>query len=80
MAGSREDLEEAAVADESQANFLRSLKDFLKQHQAILPKLPEMFERFTHMESKETSDTQNSDLSRYSIVRLCLITSGCILI
>ena len=69
MAGSRRVFEEAAVADESQANFVKSFVDFLKEHRTILSKLPEMFERLTDMESNETSDTQNSNLSRYSIMR-----------
>lgn len=64
-------LEEAAVSEESQANFARSLVELLKQHRAVLPILPEMFERFTDMESNETCDTQNSGLRRYAIVCSC---------
>lgn len=64
-------LEEAAIADESQANFVKSFVDFLKQHRPIFYKVKEMFERLMDMESCETSDTQNSDLSRYAIVGLC---------
>ena len=71
MAGSRGTLGEAAITDESQANFERSFVNFLKQHRAALPKLPEMLERFIEMESNGTSDTQNSDSSRYAIVCSC---------
>ena len=68
MADGRGTREEAATTDESQADFFRSFADFLKQHRAVLPKLPEMFERFIDMESSESSDTQNSDLRRYTIL------------
>lgn len=71
MAGSSGTLEEAAITDESQENFARSFVDFLKQHRAVLPKLPEMFERFIDMESNESSNTQNSDLRRYAILCSC---------
>ena len=71
MANNRATLEEAAVRGESQTNFARSLVELLKQHRAVLSTLPEIFERFIDMESNETSDTQNSDLSRYVIVCLC---------
>ena len=64
-------LEEVAVSEESQVNFARSLVELLKQHRAVLPILPEMFERFIDMESNETCDTQNSGLRRYAIVCLC---------
>lgn len=63
--------EEAAISEESQANFARSLVELLKQHRAVLPILPEMFERFIDMESNETCDTQNSVLRRYAIVCSC---------
>jgi len=71
MAGSSGTLEEAAITDESQENFVRSFVDFLKQHRAVLPKLPEMFERFIDVESNESSNTQNSDLRRYAILCSC---------
>lgn len=38
-------LEEVAVSEESQVNFARSLVELLKQHRAVSPILPEMFER-----------------------------------
>lgn len=69
MAGNKGTLEEAAIREESQANFARSLVELLKQHRAVLPTLPEMFERLI---SNETSKTQNFDTSRYAIVCLCL--------
>ena len=59
-------LEEVAVSEESQVNFARSLVELLKQHRAVLPILPEMFERFIDMESNETCG-----LRRYAIVCLC---------
>jgi len=72
MADSRGALaQEAAITDESQTDFVRSFVNFLKQHRAALPNLPEIFERFIEMESNETSETQNSDLSRYAILCSC---------
>ena len=71
MAVSREALEEAAIADESQANFVKSFVDFLKQHREIFHKGKEMLETLMDMESSEASDIQNSDLSRYAIEGLC---------
>lgn len=71
MADSRDALEEAAIADESQANVVKSFVDFLKQHREIFYKGKEMLETLMDMESSETSDIQNSDLSRYAIVCLC---------
>ena len=71
MASSRGALEEAADADESQANLVKSFADFLKQHRPIFYELKEMFERFMDMEPNETTATQNSDLNRYAIVHLC---------
>lgn len=62
-------LEEATISEESQANFARSFVDFLKQHRAELPTLPEMFERLIDMESNDNSDTQNS--RRYAIACSC---------
>ena len=67
--------EEAAIRDKSQANFLRSLSEVLKQHRAVLDTLPEMCERFSELESNETRETQNFDLIRYAIVCSCLQTA-----
>ena len=76
MAGNRATLEEAAVREESQTNFARSLVELLKQHRAVLSTLPEMFESIIDIASNETSDTQNSDLSRYVTVCLCQQTAA----
>lgn len=75
MASNRGTLEETAIRDESQANFVRSLVELLKQHRAVLDALPEMCERLIDLESNETSETQNCDLSRYAIVCSCLQTA-----
>jgi len=55
--------EDAAIREDSQVNFAKSFVDLLKQHRAVLPTLPEMFERLIPNES----DTQNFDMSRYAI-------------
>lgn len=69
MAGNKDTLEDTAIRDDSQVDFVKSFVDFLRQHRAVLPTLPEMLERLI---SNETSETQNFDMSRYAVVCSCL--------
>jgi len=56
--------EDATIREDSQVNFAKSFVDLLKQHRAVLPSLPEMFERLIPNES--WSETQNFDMRRYA--------------
>ena len=64
--------EMALNKDTPEGAAIRDFVDILRQHQAVLPSLPEILERLI---SNETSETKNFDMSRYAFDCLCLFTA-----